>query len=253
MLMRLLVVDDERHERERLAAVLASWGHEVKSAEDGLAAMGALESFPAAVVLTDLKMPRMDGFELLKKLRSQNRLPPSIVLTAFGSLEMAVSTIHDLGAFWFLEKPVDLPSLRGLVERAGRQGRLEDENRQLRDELSYQGALGEMVGSSAPMQSIFALIRQIAATNAPVLITGESGTGKELVARAIHTLSTRSDGRFVAINCAAMPEALVESELFGHEKGLRSAQRLCPYPASGMGRANHLTKGEKIYVLLHKY
>jgi len=199
--------------------MVGPWGHEVRTAEDGVAALAMLETFPASVILTDLKMPRMDGFELLAKLRSQRRLPPTIVLTAFGNLSMAVSTIHDLGAFWFLEKPVDIQSLQVLLERAAAQGRLEEENRELRQELSYRGAIGDLVGTSPQMQAIFAEIRQIAATNAPVFITGESGTGKELVARAIHTLSPRSDARFVAINCAAMPESLIESELFGHEKG----------------------------------
>jgi DNA-binding NtrC family response regulator len=217
--MRLLIVDDDRREREGISSILVSWGHEVRTAEDGLAALAVLETFPASVILTDLKMPRMDGFELISKLRSQRRLPPTIALTAFGNLELALSTIHDLGAFWFLEKPVDIPSLRVLLERAGAHGRLEEENRELRQELSYRGAIGDLVGSSPQMQAIFSEIRQIAGTNAPVLITGESGTGKELVARAIHTLSPRAEARFVAINCAAMPESLIESELFGHEKG----------------------------------
>jgi DNA-binding NtrC family response regulator len=217
--MRLLIVDDDKHQREGIASMVGPWGHEVRTAEDGVAALAMLETFPASVILTDLKMPRMDGFELLAKLRSQRRLPPTIVLTAFGNLSMAVSTIHDLGAFWFLEKPVDIQSLQVLLERAAAQGRLEEENRELRQELSYRGAIGDLVGTSPQMQAIFAEIRQIAATNAPVFITGESGTGKELVARAIHTLSPRSDARFVAINCAAMPESLIESELFGHEKG----------------------------------
>ncbi|HEY3442194.1 MAG TPA: sigma-54 dependent transcriptional regulator [Paludibaculum sp.] len=217
--MRLLVVDDDRNEREGFAKLLSSWGHEVRTAEDGLNALEVLDSFAAAVILTDLRMPRMDGFLLIQTLRSQGRLPPTIVLTAFGSLEMAVSTIHDLGGFWFLEKPVDIASLRVLLERAGAHSRLAEENRQLRQELSYRGALGELVGSSPRMMELFSMIRQVAPTSAPVLITGESGTGKELVARAIHTLSPRVNGRFVAVNCAAVPESLIESELFGHEKG----------------------------------
>ena len=217
--MRLLIVDDDRKEREGISSILTSWGHEVKTAEDGYAALQVLDNFQASVILTDLKMPRMDGFELISKLRSQRRLPPTIALTAFGNLETALSTIHDLGAYWFLEKPIDIPSLRVLVERAAAQSRLEEENRELRQELSYRGAIGDLVGTSPQMQAIFSEIRQVAGTNAAVLITGESGTGKELVARAIHTLSPRAEARFVAINCAAMPESLIESELFGHEKG----------------------------------
>ncbi len=217
--MRLLVVDDDQNEREGFAKTLTAWGHEVRTAEDGLDALAVLESFAASVILTDLKMPRMDGFELIGKLRAQDRLPPTIVLTAFGSLEMAVSTIHDLGGFWFLEKPVDIPALSVLIERAGAHSRLSEENRQLRQELSYRGALGDLVGSSPQMMHVFSMIRQVAPTRAPVLITGESGTGKELVARAIHTLSPRSAASFISINCSALPESLIESELFGHEKG----------------------------------
>ena len=206
-------------DRDSIASTLNAWGHEVRTADHGLAALAVLETFSPAVIVTDLKMPRMDGFALMKKLRSESRLPPTIVLTAFGSLEMAVSTIYDSGGFWFLEKPVDIPSLRLLLERAESHGRLEEENRELRQELSYRGAIGDLVGSSPRMLEIFSMIRQVAATNAPVLITGESGTGKELVARAIHDLSKRSAESFVAINCAALPESLVESEIFGHEKG----------------------------------
>ncbi len=217
--MRVLVVEDDPQDRESLRSVLASWGHEVKTADDGVAALGVLERFAASVILTDLKMPRMDGFALLKELRSQGRMPPTIVLTAFGSLEVALSTIHDLGGFWFLEKPVDPSSLKVLLERAYAQSRLEAENRNLRQVLSYHGALGDLVGSSPQMMQVFSLIRQVAPANVPVLITGESGVGKELVARAIHGLSPRSAEPFIAINCAAIPETLLESELFGHEKG----------------------------------
>lgn len=217
--MRLLVVDDDQNEREGFAKLLSSWEHEVRTAEDGLNALEILGDFSASVLLTDLKMPRMDGFELIRTLRAQGRLPPTIVLTAFGNLEMAVSTIHDLGGFWFLEKPVDIVSLRVLLERAGVQSWLAAENRQLRQELSYRGALGDLVGSSPQMMELFSMIRQVAPTTAPVLITGESGTGKELVARAIHALSPRAGSPFIAVNCAALPESLIESELFGHEKG----------------------------------
>jgi len=132
---------------------------------------------------------------------------------------LAVATVHELGVFWFLEKPVDAQSLKLLVERASTHGRLQSEVHELRRELTNRGALGEMVGQSAAMRNIFAMLRQIAPTTAPVLITGESGTGKELVARAIHSLSKRSGEPFVAVNCAALPETLIESELFGHEKG----------------------------------
>ncbi len=217
--MRVLIVDDDADQREFLAQTVSAWGHQVRTAADGAQALDQLNGFHAAVMLTDLKMPGMDGFELMRHLRSQGVLPPTIVLTAFGSLENAVTTVHEYGGFWFLEKPVDTAALRTLLERAADQGRLAAENERLRMELSQRGVLGDLVGESPQMKELFTLIRQIAGTNACVLITGESGTGKELVARAIHSFSPRSAEPFVAINCAAMPETLIESELFGHEKG----------------------------------
>jgi len=164
-------------------------------------------------------MPRMDGFELLKRLRAQSILPTTIVLTAFGNIETAVQTMHDLGAFWFLEKPIQASALKVLLERAATQSRLAEEAERLQRQLLYQGVLVDLVGTCSAMQQVFSLIRQVAPSRAAVLVTGESGTGKELVARAIHHLSPRRDGPFVAINCAALPETLMESELFGHEKG----------------------------------
>jgi DNA-binding NtrC family response regulator len=140
-------------------------------------------------------------------------------LTAFGSIELALETVHDHGGFWFLEKPVDLGCLRALLQRASEHGRLASDNERLRLELVQTGALGDLAGQSAEMLHIFALIRQVAPTSAGVLLTGESGSGKELVARAVHSLSHRSAEPFLAINCAALPENLMESELFGHEKG----------------------------------
>ncbi len=217
--MRVLIVDDDAEQRGFLAQTVSSWGHQVRAAGDGAQALDQLNGFRATVMVTDLKMPGMDGFELMQHLRSQGALPPTIVLTAFGSLENAVTTVHDYGGFWFLEKPVDTASLRTLLERAADHGRLAAENERLRLELSQRGVLGDLVGESPQMKELFTLVRQIAGTNACVLITGESGTGKELVARAIHSFSPRSAEPFVAINCAAMPETLIESELFGHEKG----------------------------------
>ncbi len=216
---RVLIVDDEESQRAGLAAMIASWGFSTETAADGLEALEKLNAAQVHVLVTDLKMPRMDGVELLRRLAAQGGGPPAIVITAFGSIETAVSIVHDLGAFWFLEKPIEPRALRVLLERAASQRRLAEQAERLQRQLSYQGVLGELTGRSAAMQEVFSLIRQVAPTRAAVLITGESGTGKELAARAIHALSPRSEGPFVAVNCAAMPETLMESELFGHEKG----------------------------------
>jgi DNA-binding NtrC family response regulator len=217
--MRVLVIDDDLEQIKLLKQVILSWGHRVETACDGADALKLLASFTPNVIVTDLKMPRMDGFELMRRLKADGTLPPTIVLTAFGSIELAVETVHDYGGFWFLEKPVNTGSLRALLQRAADHGRLASENERLRMELSQRGVLGDLVGESPVMLQIFALIRQVAPTNAGVLITGESGSGKELVARAIHSFSPRSNEPFLAINCAALPETLMESELFGHERG----------------------------------
>ncbi|WP_031500929.1 sigma-54-dependent transcriptional regulator [Bryobacter aggregatus] len=217
--MKVLLVEDDAHQRERCASLISAQGHEIETAVDGQDGLEKAAIYNPDIIVTDLRMPRVDGFELLKSLRESGNLPPTIVLTAFGSVEMAISVVHDLGGFWFLEKPVDGKSLQLLLDRAASHGRLKNEVVELRRQLSFQGSIGEMVGQSASMQHIFALIRQVAPSNAPVLVTGESGTGKELVARGVHELSRRADKPFIAINCAALPEALVESELFGHEKG----------------------------------
>jgi DNA-binding NtrC family response regulator len=216
---KILVVDDEPNQRSALASMLRGWGYETAVAGDGNEALEALKEFDASAIITDLMMPGMDGSELMRHLNEQGGAPPAIVLTAFGNLETAVALVHDLGAFWFLEKPMQPRALRLLLERAVEQRRLADSKEALERRLSEAGVLGELTGRSEAMQEVFSLIRQVAPTRATVLITGESGTGKELVARAIHGLSPRSDGAFVAINCAALPESLIESELFGHEKG----------------------------------
>src|SRR5437762_7951841 len=213
---RVLVVDDEESQRTALASMIALWGYTVETASDGQEALDKLADFPAHVIVTDMMMPRVDGAELLKRLKAQGGGPPVIMQTAFGNLETAVATVHDLGAFWFLEKPVQSQALKSLVERAAAQGRLAEHAERLERQLSYQGVLGEMVGASPKMQEAFALIHQVAPSRASVLITGESGTGKELAARAIHRLSSRGTGPFVAVNCAAMPDTLMESEMFGH-------------------------------------
>jgi len=217
--IRILIADDEESQRMGLASMIQSWGFAVETAADGQEAIEKLGAIPVHVLITDLMMPRMDGFELLRRLNSQGGAPPAIVLTAFGNIETAIQTIHDLGAFWFLEKPIQPSALHILLERAASQSRLAEEAERLQRELQYKGVLVDLVGACPPMQQVYSLIRQVAPSKAAVLVVGESGTGKELVARAIHHLSPRRDGPFVAINCAAMPETLMESELFGHEKG----------------------------------
>ncbi len=216
---RVLVVDDEESQRTALASMIKLWGYWVETAADGQEALEKLATFEAHVIVTDLNMPRMNGQELLRRLKEDGDGPPAIVQTAYGSLETAVNMVHDLGAFWFLEKPVQSQALRLLLERAAAQEKLAEHAERLERQLSNQGVLGEMVGSSPKMREVFSLIQQVAPSRAAVLITGESGTGKELAARAIHALSPRRNGPFVALNCAAMPDSLMESELFGHEKG----------------------------------
>jgi DNA-binding NtrC family response regulator len=217
--LKVLVIDDEASQRSGLAAMISAWGMVAETAAEGNEALLKLNSFPADVIITDLNMPGLDGFGFLQRLRDSGDMPPTIVLTAFGSIENAVRTVHELGAYWFLEKPIQPGSLEVLLRRAGTHAGLRAENRQLERQLSYKGALGELVGTSRQMQEIFALLQQAGPSKACVLITGESGTGKELVARTVHALSPRRQGPFVAINCAALPDSLIESELFGHEKG----------------------------------
>jgi len=219
MLAHILVVDDDPGQRSDLAAVVESLGYEVTTASDGQEALAKLAQRPASAILTDMMMPRMDGVALLKELARRGDRTPTVVLTGFGSLDQAISFVHELKAFWFLEKPVQPAILRTLLERAVQQVHLLQETERLSSQLAYQGVLGDLVGDSPAMKEMFSIIRQIAPTSASVLISGESGTGKELVARAIHSLSPRVGKPFVAINCAALPESLMESELFGHEKG----------------------------------
>ena len=216
---RVLIVDDEENQRSALASMLTGWGFTAETAADGLEALEKLKHFAAHVIVTDLMMPRLDGMGFLERLKGQGSTTPVIVLTAFGSFENAVAMVHDMGAFWFLEKPFQPRALRLLLDRASSQSRLVEHAERLERQLSYQGVLGELTGASAPMQEVFSLVRQVAPSRAAVLVSGESGTGKELVARAVHQLSPRRDGPFVAVNCAALPETLIESELFGHEKG----------------------------------
>jgi DNA-binding NtrC family response regulator len=216
---RILVVDDDLRERQSVSAMVTALGYALETAEDGQEALEKLSAMPVDVIITDLMMPRLDGFGLLRSLLDRGDLTPAIVLTGFGSIDKAISIVHDLGALWFLEKPAPQAALATLLERAIRYKALLTETQRLQRQLSQQGLFGDLVGKTAPMRHVFSLIEQVAPSSAPVLITGESGTGKERVAAAIHRLSTRAAGPFVAVNCAALPENLIESELFGHERG----------------------------------
>ena len=216
---KILVVDDDERDRSILCNILSPRGYRVECAANGREALARLDTLAADAVITDLRMPVMDGFELLRTLNARSSFVPAIVLTSFGEVGHAVTIVHELQAFWFLEKPAQAAVLTTLVERAVNYGRLQRGTELLQHQLCQQGILENMVGISHSMQQTFALILRAAPAQASVLITGESGTGKEMAARAIHRLSGRSNGRFVAINCAAVPSGLIESELFGHERG----------------------------------
>ena len=216
---RVLIVDDDKEVRDDLTRALTNQGFDIATANDGEQALQKLEAWSPDVIITDLVMPRLDGFELMRTLRGRGDVIPAIVLTGFGSVEKALSVIRDLDAYWFLEKPVKLTALYSLLSRAVQHNRLLCETAALKRDLALRGALGRLTGRCEPMQKVFSLIHQAAPSNVSILLIGESGTGKELAAREIHNLSLRSDRPFVAINCAALPETLIESELFGYEKG----------------------------------
>lgn len=213
----VLIVEDERNTREGLARALES-DYRVLTASNGRQALEILSGSQVDAVISDLRMPGMDGMSLLRRVRALPQQPVFILLTAYGSIEAAVEAMKQ-GAYDFLTKPVNLDRLELLLKRALRERKLEADNLELRRELDESFGLENIVGRSPPMQEVFDIIRQVAPTRATVLIEGESGTGKELVARAIHRLSPRASGPFVAVHCAALAPSLLESELFGHEKG----------------------------------
>jgi len=215
---RILVVEDEENARKGYEALLRKWGCEVLgvgSAEEGLK---ALPTFRPAVIIADVELPGMNGLEFLRDLGDELNEVPAILITGKGSEERAVQAIES-GAFWYIEKPLKPQILRALLDRA--LGRVRDRRQvaALTRELRAAGRLGELVGGSKAMREITQAVEQAAPSSASVLITGETGAGKEVVARALHRLSPRADGPFVAINCSAIPETLMESEIFGHEKG----------------------------------
>ena len=215
---RVLIVEDEIHALTGLAELVSSWGYVTETARDGVEALERLENWEPGVIVTDLKMPRMNGLELLAKLLDLRRNYIVVVLTAQGSIESAVEAMK-AGAYDFIQKPVDSTRLRIVLSNGVRQRQTERQLEATRRKLRDTGVLGPLVGSSKKMREVFSLVEQVASSNVSVLITGESGTGKELVARTLHELSPRRPKPFVAVNCAAIPETLIESEIFGHEKG----------------------------------
>jgi len=214
----LLLVEDKNELRAMLRKALERSGYTVDEAPDGTAAIQKVRARRYLLVITDLKMPGASGLDVLRATKHADPAIPVILLTAFGSVEEAVTAMKE-GAFDFLQKPVDLDHLKLLVQRAARQQELLRENLLLREEYTARYGFPRIVGEHASIREISQQIQRIAATDSTALLLGESGTGKELFARAIHHLSTRREQPFVALNCAAIPEGLVENELFGHERG----------------------------------
>ncbi len=216
---RVLIVDDEQAARVGLSEIVTAWGYETKTAGDGHEALEIANEFNPTAVITDVLMPRLDGFGLLNKLNDLYPDTAVILLTGQGSIEDAVRAVKEEGAFYYFEKPINTRQLNVVLQRAIEQAVTRTENIRLRRQLGEYGVFGKMIGNSHAMRQIYTVIEQVASSAVSVLITGESGTGKEVVAQSIHQLSPRASRPFVAINCSAIPESLMESELFGHERG----------------------------------
>ena len=213
----ILIVDDERNTREGLQRALQD-RYDVLLAEDSQKALQALESAPVDVLLTDLRMPDVDGMSLLRRAMSLTNPPVCIMMTAYGSIENAVQAMQ-AGAYHYIAKPVNLDELELVLQRALTSRRIEVENINLHQQINYKFGLENIIGESPVMRPVFETVQQVAPTRATVLITGATGTGKELIAKAIHNLSPRKNELFVAVHAASLPSTLLESELFGHEKG----------------------------------
>jgi DNA-binding NtrC family response regulator len=215
---RILIVDDEANARAALSEILHDEGYQTETAADGFKALGKLEDFSPDVILTDVKMPGLDGIAFMDKARAAAPSAVFVVMTAFGTISSAVEAVKK-GADNYLTKPLEYEALSAVIERAMEKARLVQETRTLRDRLRERNAFHHIVTDDPKMKEILALVAQVGASRASVLITGESGTGKELIAEAIHAASPRADKPLVRLNCAALAEGLLESELFGHERG----------------------------------
>jgi two-component system, NtrC family, response regulator PilR len=214
----ILIVDDEKSLLDLLSVVFKKEGYGVRTASSGVQAREILEKEAVDLVITDIKMPQTSGMDVLKFAKGLNPETPVILITAYGSIKQAIDALK-AGALDYVVKPFDVEELKILVARGLEKLRLKEENILLKRDLKDRYAFEKMIGKSRTMQEIYTLIEKVAATDSTVLITGESGTGKEMAARAVHSLSPRRDNPFVSINCAALPENLLESELFGHAKG----------------------------------
>ncbi|MGH9846871.1 MAG: sigma-54-dependent transcriptional regulator [Blastocatellia bacterium] len=216
---KVLIVDDEQAARIGLSEIVSAWGYETQTAGDGVEALTIANEFNPTAVITDVFMPRLDGFGLLSRLREEYPDTAVILLTGQGSIEDAVRAVIEEGAFYYFEKPINIRQLNVVLQRAIERAATRLENTRLRRQLGEYGVFGRLIGNSHVMRQIYTTIEQVAGSAVSVLITGESGTGKEVVANTIHQLSPRAARPFVAINCSAIPESLMESELFGHERG----------------------------------
>ena len=215
---RILVVDDEPAQREMVSGFLKKQGFDVSTAESGVKALQLFRQESIDLILTDQKMPNMSGSDLLQAVRAINPETPVILMTAFGSIEAAVSAIQG-GATDYLTKPLNLDEVLYRIRQVSDRYRIIAENRELREALQNRHRIEGIIGESGQMLEVVSLVRRVAPSEATVLIRGESGTGKELIAKAIHFASPRASGPLIRVNCAALPETLLESELFGHEKG----------------------------------
>jgi DNA-binding NtrC family response regulator len=216
--IKVLIVEDNSDAREAWSTLISSWGYRVDTAEDGEQALQLIESSDPQILLLDLRLPKKDGLAVLREIRANGWQIPTIVISGEGDIDDAVQSIK-LGAYDYLRKPVDPHHMEVLLNNLRTHLTVSKENQLLRRRLMDAGELGQLIGQSLAMRRVMAAIDQVSPSSASIVIVGESGTGKELAARTIHELSPRSSGPYIAINCAALPETLMESELFGHERG----------------------------------